>query len=89
MSFGLDPFDVLELARSRGHSAIHPDTWTLAPVATEVVDRASSFGIAVNTWTVNEPEMMLASAKAGIGAVITDVPDVALRTLGREPGPPT
>jgi glycerophosphoryl diester phosphodiesterase len=86
LSLGLDPFDVLELARSQRHSAIHPDAWTLRPVAAEVVSRAGSFAIAVNTWTVNEPELMLELATAGIGALITDVPDVALRTLGREPG---
>lgn len=88
LSFGLDPFDVLELARSRGHSAIHPDTWTLGAVATEVVARASGFGIDVNTWTVNDPEVMRQCAAAGIGALITDVPDEALRALGRAPGPP-
>ena len=88
LSFGLDPFDVLELARSRGHSSIHPDAWTLGPVAVDVVTRARGFGIAVNTWTVNEPETMVELADAGIGALITDVPDVALRALGREPGRP-
>jgi glycerophosphoryl diester phosphodiesterase len=88
LSFGLDPFDVLELARSRGHSAIHPDTWTLGAVATEVVERASGFGIDVNTWTVNDPEMMRQYVAAGISALITDVPDEALRALGRAPGPP-
>jgi glycerophosphoryl diester phosphodiesterase len=88
LSFGLDPFDVLELARSQGHSAIHPDGWTLGPVAVEVVERASGFGIDVNTWTVNEPEAMLHLAASGIDALITDVPEVALRTLGRAPGPP-
>ncbi|MGZ8766286.1 MAG: glycerophosphodiester phosphodiesterase [Acidimicrobiia bacterium] len=88
LSFGLDPFDVLELARSRGHSSIHPDAWTLGPVALEVVARASGFGVDVNTWTVNEPDVMVALADAGIGALITDVPDVALRALGRGPAPP-
>jgi glycerophosphoryl diester phosphodiesterase len=88
LSFGLDPFDVLELARSQGHSAVHPDAWTLGPVAAEVVTRARGFGIDVNTWTVNEPDVVRELAAAGIHAVITDVPEVALRALGREPGPP-
>ena len=88
LSFGLDPFDVLELARSRGHSAIHPDGPTLRRVAIEVVERARGFGVDVNTWTVNDPQMMLEFDAAGVGALITDVPDVALRTMGREPGPP-
>jgi glycerophosphoryl diester phosphodiesterase len=86
LSFGLDPFDVLELARDHGHAAIHPDAWTLRPVAAEVVEGARACAIAVNTWTVNEPELMLELAAAGIAALITDVPDLALRTLGREPG---
>jgi glycerophosphoryl diester phosphodiesterase len=88
LSFGLDPFDVLELARSRGHTAVHPDAWTLGPVAGDVVDRARGFGVDVNTWTVNDPEVVLALRDAGVAAVITDVPDVALRALGRRPGPP-
>jgi glycerophosphoryl diester phosphodiesterase len=88
LSFGLDPFDVLEMARSRGHSAIHPDGPTLRRIAVEVVERARGFAIDVNTWTVNEPEMMLEFDAAGIAALITDEPEVALRTLGREPGPP-
>ena len=88
LSFGLDPFDVLELARGQGHSAVHPDVWTLGPVASDVVTRAKSFAIDVNTWTVNEPEMVGQLAAAGIDAVITDVPEVALRALGREPGAP-
>ncbi len=89
LSFGLDPFDVLESARSQGHSAIHPDAWTLVSVAVDVVTAARGYGIAVNTWTVNEPETVVRLAAAGIGALITDVPEVALRALGREPGPPT
>ncbi len=87
LSFGLDPFDVLELARSHGHSSVHPDAWTLGPVAAEVVTRARGFGIDVNTWTVNDPEVVRELASAGIHAVITDAPEVALRALGREPGP--
>ena len=88
LSFGLDPFEVLELARTQGHSAVHPDAWTLATVAAELVTRARGFGIDVNTWTVNEPETVVQLAAAGISALITDVPEVALRASGREPGPP-
>jgi glycerophosphoryl diester phosphodiesterase len=87
LSFGLDPFDVLEVARDRGHPAVHPDGWTLAAVAPEVVDRAAGFGIQVNTWTVNDAEAMRRFDAAGLHALITDVPDEAFRALGRAPGP--
>ena len=34
-------------------------------------------------WTVNDPAELARLAAAGIDALITDVPDVALATLGR------
>ena len=40
-------------------------------------------GVAVNPWTVNEAKDVMALAAKGANAVITNCPDVALRTLGR------
>jgi glycerophosphoryl diester phosphodiesterase len=88
LSFGLDPFEVLELVHDRGHTAVHPDAWTLRPVAADLVAHARDLGVAVNTWTVNEPDVMRAFATAGVTALITDVPGDALSALGREPGRP-
>ena len=43
--------------------------------------RPTPCGVAVNTWTVNEPEEMLRLAAAGVDAVVTDVPAEAVAVL--------
>ena len=40
-------------------------------------------GLEVNVWTVNDPTEIARLAAAGIDALITDVPDVALQAIGR------
>ena len=37
----------------------------------------------MNVWTVNDDADVLRMAAAGVDAVVTDVPDAALRALGR------
>jgi glycerophosphoryl diester phosphodiesterase len=82
LSFGLDPLEALVTAVDHGHAALHPDVWTLAEPG-EVVRRAHDAGLRVNVWTVNEPDVMLRLRDAGVDAVITDVPDLALDVLER------
>jgi glycerophosphoryl diester phosphodiesterase len=90
LSFGLDPLDTLARANERGHTAVHPDAWSLVGNdATAFVRRARDAGLEVNTWTVNDPDVVRGLADAGVDGVITDVPDLALRALGRAPEPPT
>ena len=38
-------------------------------------------GVAVNTWTVNEPDEIARLAAAGVDAIVTDVPAVAVDVL--------
>lgn len=45
-----------------------------------LVEAARTAGLAVSTWTVNDPERMRALHRLGIDGVITDVPALALRT---------
>ena len=45
--------------------------------------RAGELGIAVNIWTVDDEPEIVRLAAAGVDAIITDVPDVARRALGR------
>ena len=40
-------------------------------------------GLAVNTWTCNDPTRLVELAGLGVDGVCTDVPDVALDVLGR------
>jgi glycerophosphoryl diester phosphodiesterase len=63
-----------------GHRALHPHH---AFVNRELVDAAHAAGVAVNTWTADDPERIVWLAETGVDAVITNVPDVALAALGR------
>ncbi|MEX2100080.1 MAG: glycerophosphodiester phosphodiesterase [Acidimicrobiia bacterium] len=81
---GFEPLAALELAHERGHTALHPFFGSLAGDAAEsTVERAHELGLAVNVWTVNEEAELRRLADAGVDALVTDVPDVALQLLGR------
>ena len=41
------------------------------------VRRAHDAGLAVNVWTINDPERMSELLAMGVDGLITDVPDVA------------
>jgi len=80
LTFGLDPVSALATAVDHGHSAVHPDVWSLADPAA-LVGRAHDQGLRVNVWTVNDPDQLRGLRDAGIDAVITDVPDLARAAL--------
>ncbi len=78
------PLEALVAAVAGGHTAIHPFFGVLADQgATTVVEAAHAAGIAVNTWTVNDPDEIARLAAAGVDAIITDSPGDARRALGR------
>jgi glycerophosphoryl diester phosphodiesterase len=63
-----------------GHGALHP--WD--PLVDErLVELAQGAGIALNTWTVDDPARIVELARLGVDGIVTNVPDVALRALGR------
>ncbi len=62
----------------RGHAAWHPHHATLGPAT---VAAAHAFGVAVHTWTVNDPGRMLELAAWGVDAVVTDDVPLALSVL--------
>jgi glycerophosphoryl diester phosphodiesterase len=68
----------LDRAGSAGHVAINP--W-FGLVTKEFVDRAHALGIAVNVWTVDDPEQMRALADMGVDAIITNVPSLCREVL--------
>jgi glycerophosphoryl diester phosphodiesterase len=76
--------DVVERTAAAGHVAVHPWAPTITP---EIVDRCHGAGLAVNTWTSNDPVRIIELADLGVDGVCTDVPDVALAALGRRLGP--
>ena len=77
---GYDQLEALALAAEHGHDALHP--WHEA-VTPELVAAVHDRGLALHAWTVDDPDRILALAEAGVDAVITNRPDLALRVLGR------
>ena len=65
---------------AHGHGALHPYQ---RAVDAALVARAHTAGLALNTWTVDDPARIAELAALGVDAVVTNVPDVALRALGR------
>lgn len=85
LSYGGDPHDAIRVTADHGHTAVHPAASMLGDDADALVDAAHALGLRVNVWTVNDAEEIVRLARAGIDAVITDVPDVALTALERAP----
>jgi glycerophosphoryl diester phosphodiesterase len=70
---------IRELAAA-GHTALHP---YVGFVTREMIDACHQVGLAVNTWTCDDPERMLELAGWGVDGICTNVPDIALHTLNR------
>jgi len=75
-----DPAPLIETAAAHGHAAVHPHHLL---VDERLVALAHDAGLQVNTWTCDDPDRIRELAAMGVDAVITNVPDVALRALGR------
>jgi glycerophosphoryl diester phosphodiesterase len=71
----------IERLAAAGHRALHPWEAQLDEALMELCQR---HGLAVNTWTCNDPTRLVELAGLGVDGVCTDVPDVALVALGRE-----
>ena len=70
----------VELAARHGHQAIHPH---VATVDEAFVALAHEHGLAVNVWTVDDPDQIRQLAGWGVDGIVTNVPAVALDALGR------
>ncbi len=75
-----DPSRLIAKAAEHGHVAVHPHH---AFVNHDLVTKAHDAGLAVNTWTCDDPQRIRWLADLGVDAVVTNVPDIALRALGR------
>jgi glycerophosphoryl diester phosphodiesterase len=60
---------------ANGHAAIHPFVETLDA---QVIRSAHATGLAVNTWTCDDPERMRELIAWGVDGICTNLPDVAL-----------
>lgn len=72
------PADVVDRLLAAGHSALHPYDWF---VDEDLVARCHAAGIAVNVWTVDDPERMRVLLDHGVDGICTNVPDVARRVI--------
>ncbi len=80
----LDPApEALEAAADADHRAIHP--W-YGLVGEATVARARELGLAVNVWTVDDPDQMMRLVDLGVDGLVTNVPDVAARVLASASG---
>ena len=73
--------DLLDRIAAAGHVAINP--WN--PMVREPVVRAAhDRGLAVNVWTVDDPDRMAELIAMGVDAIITNQPDRCRQVLGGE-----
>ena len=81
---GLVVFDVLnvdqliERSAACDHRAVNPHS---AATDRRFVERAHAAGLAVNVWTVNEPERVAELADMGVDGIISDDPAMVRRVL--------
>jgi glycerophosphoryl diester phosphodiesterase len=72
------PADVIATMVARGHCALHPD---VAGLRRSHVDACHGAGIAVNTWTCDDPARMSELIEWDVDGICTNVPDVALAVV--------
>jgi glycerophosphoryl diester phosphodiesterase len=66
---------------AKGHSALHP--W-VATLSRDDVAVCHAHGLAVNTWTCDDPDRMRELIAWGVDGICTNVPDVALTVVAQE-----
>lgn len=67
-----------EYAKRINANAIHPLFYNIIP---ELMEGCKKHGIAVNPFTVDQPDMIRNMAAAGVDGIITNVPDRALKIV--------
>ncbi len=78
---GHDPATFVGVCVERGHGWLHPDWGNLARHLESTVDAAHAAGIRLDPWTIDDPDTMRRFAAAGVDALITNDPALALATL--------
>jgi glycerophosphoryl diester phosphodiesterase len=69
------------VAAEHGHAWLNPDRAAALRAAPDDIATAHKEGLRLSIWTVDEREEIAGLAAAGVDAIITDVPDVALDVL--------
>jgi glycerophosphoryl diester phosphodiesterase len=73
------------IAAAHGHAWLNPDRRRALAASPGDVRAVREQGLSIAVWTVDAPDEIVALADAGVDAIITNVPDVALRALGDRP----
>ncbi|MCH7789402.1 MAG: glycerophosphodiester phosphodiesterase [Acidobacteria bacterium] len=73
-----DRRQLIDWVAERGHRAIHPH---VAFVDAALTRAASEAGLAVNVWTVDEPDRIAALVELGVDGIITNDPKLARSVL--------
>ena len=68
------------LSREVGLAFLHPE---YKVINSEMLKEAKTCGLGINVWTVDEPEKVENLLMWGVEGVITNDPEVCLKTLGR------
>lgn len=63
-------------------NAVHPNYKSIFRQP-DMIRKCHDSGIAIHTWTVNDPAAMLSLAKSGVEALITNKPDIALMIVNK------
>ena len=69
------------VTRSHGHEWLHPDRASVLAAPDAAMAQVRGNDLHVDVWTVDDPDEMTVLAAAGVDAIITNVPDVALQAL--------
>jgi glycerophosphoryl diester phosphodiesterase len=69
----------IDTTRANGHQALHP--W-VATLTEPTVRAAHHAGIAVNTWTCDDPDRIRELIAWGVNGICTNLPDLALAVRG-------
>lgn len=64
-------------AKYLGADAINPHYYIIAALP-EIVERCHEHGVAVNVWTVDDPQAIKSMLKNGVDGIITNRPDIAV-----------
>jgi glycerophosphoryl diester phosphodiesterase len=69
------------LAREHHHTWLHPNRAAVLAAPEDAVAIVREEQLQVDVWTVDDPDEMRVLAAAGVDAIVTNVPDVALAAL--------
>jgi glycerophosphoryl diester phosphodiesterase len=76
-----DVLTAAPLAADHGHPWLHPDRAAVLAAPVAAIDACHARGLRVDVWTVDNPSEARELARAGVDALITNVPDTMLPAL--------